>query len=274
MATFIPHPSGDEDRPELSLEQAKDFASRFCQPQDNALVEDFDETARETAWRLLQALEELQHQHSEGHVCEKCQAAAAEEEESIGEEVEQEVAGAETPETSTIDKLNEIADNSKELLKDATKAVATTGAVVAASTTTATAAPSITASIGMFVQDTTSKAAAIGTAGLMSIGSGAYFQAKTAKEEGIEIAVVSEQQYGIFSNANIYTEALFGVAAFDTIVKYAEEGYGDVEGTNPSGDGDGEGGDDGTTSTGDNSKNPIKYEEVKDDPQVSSVGDQ
>ena len=273
MATFIPHPSGDENRPELSLEQAKDFASRFCQPEDNALVEDFDETARETAWRLLQALEELQHQHSEGHVCEKCQAAAAEEEESIGEEVEQEVAGAETPETSTIDKLNDIADNSKELLKDATKAVATTGAVVAASTTTATAAPSITASIGMFVQDTTSKAAAIGTAGLMSIGSGAYFQAKTAKEEGIEIAVVSEQQYGIFSNANIYTEALFGVAAFDTIVEYAEEGYGDVEGTNPSGDGEG-GGDGTATTTGDNSKNPIKYEEVKDDPQVSSVGDQ
>ena len=84
MATFIPHPSDDENRLRLSLEQAKDFASRFCQPEDNDLVEDFDESAREAAWQLLQALEQVQHQECNEFVCEKCKEK--EEEQSIDED--------------------------------------------------------------------------------------------------------------------------------------------------------------------------------------------
>ena len=111
-----------------------------------------------------------------------------------------------------------------------------------------------------------------------------------------EIAVVTEQQYGVFSKFNSYSEALIGVTVFETVIEYAEKGYGDVEGTNPDasaeggaegGDGggteggdttaqtpDGEGGDDTTkTEPKEETKNPIEYEEVKDDPETTSVGD-
>ena len=243
MATFIPHPPDDENRLKLSLEQAKDFASRFCQPKDNDLVEDFDESAREAAWQLLQALEEVQHQGCNEFVCEKCKEK--EEEQSIDEDgaVENEeetvesnepiVGEAEKP--STIEKLNEIAENNKELIKKATGTVA--GAGVAVATTQAAAAeiaaPTIKASVISFVQETSSKVAAIGTAGVMSIGSGAYFQAKTAKAEGMEVAVITEQEYGAFSKFSGFTQSLLGVTTFDNVRKYAEEGYGDVEGTGP-----------------------------------------
>ena len=243
MATFIPHPSDDENRLRLSLEQAKDFASRFCQPEDNDLVEDFDESAREAAWQLLQALEQVQHQECNEFVCEKCKEK--EEEQSIDEDgaVENEeetvesnepiVGEAERP--STIEKLNEIAENNKELIKKATGTVA--GAGVAVATTQAAAAeiaaPTIKASVISFVQETSSKVAAIGTAGVMSIGSGAYFQAKTAKAEGMEVAVITEQEYGAFSKFSGFTQSLLGVTTFDNVRKYAEEGYGDVEGTGP-----------------------------------------
>ena len=243
MATFIPHPSDDENRLRLSLEQAKDFASRFCQPEDNDLVEDFDESAREAAWQLLQALEQVQHQECNEFVCEKCKEK--EEEQSIDEDgaVENEeetvesnepiVGEAEKP--STIEKLNEIAENNKELIKKATGTVA--GAGVAVATTQAAAAeiaaPTIKASVISFVQETSSKVAAIGTAGVMSIGSGAYFQAKTAKAEGMEVAVITEQEYGAFSKFSGFTQSLLGVTTFDNVIKYAEEGYGDVEGTGP-----------------------------------------
>tara|TARA_B100000902_G_scaffold59731_1_gene66880 strand:+ start:444 stop:1352 length:909 start_codon:yes stop_codon:yes gene_type:complete len=243
MATFIPHPSDDENRLRLSLEQAKDFASRFCQPEDNDLVEDFDESAREAAWQLLQALEQVQHQECNEFVCEKCKEK--EEEQSIDEDgaVENEeetvesnepiVGEAEKP--STIEKLNEIAENNKELIKKATGTVA--GAGVAVATTQAAAAeiaaPTIKASVISFVQETSSKVAAIGTAGVMSIGSGAYFQAKTAKAEGMEVAVITEQEYGAFSKFSGFTQSLLGVTTFDNVRKYAEEGYGDVEGTGP-----------------------------------------
>ena len=243
MATFIPHRPDDENRPKLSLEQAKDFASRFCQPEDNDLVEDFDESAREAAWRLLQALEDVQHQECNEFVCEKCKEV--EEEESIDEEgadeIEEEeieaneavVVEAEKP--STIEKLNEIAENNKELIKKATGTVAGAGVAVAATQTAAAeiAAPTIKASVISFVQETTSKVAAIGTAGVMSIGSGAYFQAKTAKAEGMEVAVITEQEYGAFTKFSGFTESVLGVTAFDNVRKYAEEGYGDIEGTGP-----------------------------------------
>ena len=243
MATFIPHRPDDENRLKLSLEQAKDFASRFCQPEDNDLVEDFDESAREAAWRLLQALEEVQHQECNEFVCEKCKEI--EEEHPIDEEatVENEEGDTETNEAvvgeaekpSTIEKLNEIAENNKELIKKATGTVA--GAGVAVATTQAAAAeiaaPTIKASMISFVQETSSKVAAIGTAGVMSIGSGAYFQAKTAKAEGIEVAVITEQEYGAFSKFSGFTQSVLGVTTFDNVRKYAEEGYGDVEGTGP-----------------------------------------
>ncbi len=243
MATFIPHRPDDENRPKLSLEQAKDFASRFCQPEDNDLVEDFDESAREAAWRLLQALEDVQHQECNEFVCEKCKEV--EEEESIDEEgadeIEEETVESnepivgETEKPSTIEKLNEIAENNKELIKKATGTVA--GAGVAVATTQAAAAeiaaPTIKASVISFVQETTSKVAAIGTAGVMSIGSGAYFQAKTAKAEGMEVAVITEQEYGAFTKFSGFTESVLGVTAFDNVRKYAEEGYGDIEGTGP-----------------------------------------
>jgi len=243
MATFIPHRPDDENRPKLSLEQAKDFASRFCQPEDNDLVEDFDESAREAAWQLLQALEQVQHQECNEFVCEKCKEI--EEEQSIDEdgtvENEEETVESnepivgETEKPSTIEKLNEIAENNKELIKKATGTVA--GAGVAVATTQAAAAeiaaPTIKASVISFVQETTSKVAAIGTAGVMSIGSGAYFQAKTAKAEGMEVAVITEQEYGAFTKFSGFTESVLGVTAFDNVRKYAEEGYGDIEGTGP-----------------------------------------
>lgn len=252
MATFIPQPPDDEDRLKLSLEQAKDFASRFCQPKDNDLVEDFDESAREAAWRLLQALEEVQYHQCDEHVCEKCKEK--EEENSIDEEDPTEDAEETDEETaeespiiegekpSTIEKLNEIAENNKELIKKATGTVAGAGVAVASTQAAAAeiAAPTIKASVVSFVQETTSKVAAIGTAGVMSIGSGAYFQAKTAKAEGMEVAVITEQQYGVFSAANTFTETVLGVTTFDNVIEYAEKGYGDVEGTGPVEDTEGE----------------------------------
>jgi hypothetical protein len=245
MATFIPHPQGDDDnRLELTLEQARDFAERFCQPKDNTLVEDFDETAREAAWRLLQALE--LHQHNEGHICEKCQAAE-EEKESIEEKVEENVETI--SDNTTIDKLTEIAENNKEILKKAAAVGAVAATTQAAEAATVEVAKTgIKASISMFIQETTAKTAAIGTAGLMSIGSGAYFQAKTVKNEGIEVAVVTEQEYGVFSSMNEFSESIFGVSPFGAIVEYAEKGYGDIEGTGL--EGGGENGDGGSGNGG------------------------
>jgi len=290
------------------LAEAEDFALKYCNPEDSELISDLDRHARETAWALLQRIKHLESQKC---VCEECGAEVEDEEatEEVTEETEkvegeeQEVK-AEAPETSTLEKLNEIAENNKELLKKATKTVAGGGVMAATTQTAAAATPSLTSAVTTFVQESVNKVAAIGTAGVMSIGSGAYFQAKTAGTEGMEIAVVTEQQYGVFSKFNSYSEALIGVTAFETIIEYAEKGYGDVEGTNTDasaeggdgvgteggtegGDGggteggdttaqtpDGEGGDDTTkTEPKEETKNRIDYEEVKDDPQVTSVGD-
>ena len=90
----------------------------------------------------------------------------------------------------------------------------------------------------------------------MSIGSGAYFQAKTTKEKGTEIAVVAEQEHQVFSNLNDFTENTIGFQPFggvtEAIVEYAEKGYGDVVGTSEEGyeggeegEGDGSGGEEG-----------------------------
>ena len=296
-----------EHRKELA--EAEALALKYCNPDDSEIISDLDRHIRESAWALLERIKELEEQKC---VCEQC-GAEVEEEEIVEEEVaEEEVVETEesetpkeikteAPETSTIEKLTEIADNNKELLKKATKTVAGAGTVAATTQTAAAATPSLTTAVTTFVQEAGQKVAAIGTAGIMSIGSGAYFQAKTAGTEGMEVAVITEQQYGLFSNLNTYSEAIFGVTAFETIIEYAEKGYGDVEGTNPDagaeggdgggtegGDGGGteggdttaqspdvEGGDDTTkTETKEETKNPIDYEEVKDDPQATSVGDQ
>lgn len=276
------------------LAEAEDFALKYCNPEDSEIISDLDRHARETAWALLQRIKHLESQKC---VCEECGAEVEDEEatEEVTEETEK--FEGEAPETSTLEKLNEIAENNKELLKKATKTVAGGGAVAATTQTAAAATPSLTTAVTTFVQESVSKVAAIGTAGVMSIGSGAYFQAKTAGTEGMEIAVVTEQQYGVFSKFNSYSEALIGVTVFETVIEYAEKGYGDVEGTNPDagaeggssegGDGggteggettaqtpDGEGGDDTTkTEPKEETKNPIEYEEVKDDPETTSVGD-
>ena len=253
MATFIPQPPNEENRLKLSLEQAKDFANRFCQPKDNDLVEDFDESAREAAWQLLQALEQVQHQDCNEFVCEKCKEL--EEEESIDEEGtieneegeiednKKEAVGVEGEKPSTMDKLNEIAEKNKDILDKAAKG---TAAAVGAGATVQTA--SAATGLSAFVQETAQKIGTIGVAGTMSIGSGAYFQAKTSKEKGTEIAVVAEQEHQIFSNLNDFTESTMGFQPFssvtDTIVNYAENGYGDVIGTSEEGY-EGEGGEGG-----------------------------
>jgi len=284
---------------DTTLEEAEAFAEKFCNPEDSETISHIDVHAREVAWRLLHELKKAKEERK--CICEECGAEVEDEEatEEVTEEtekVEGEEVKAEAPETSTLEKLNEIAENNKELLKKATKTVAGGGAIAATTQTAAAATPSLTTAVTTFVQESVNKVAAIGTAGVMSIGSGAYFQAKTAGTEGMEIAVVTEQQYGVFSKFNSYSEALIGVTVFETVVEYAEKGYGDVEGTNPDasaeggtegGDGggteggdttaqtpDGEGGDDTTkTEPKEETKNPIEYEEVKDDPETTSVGD-
>jgi hypothetical protein len=235
------------------LSEAEEFALKYCNPQDSEIISDLDRHARESAWALLQRIKHLENQKC---VCEECGSEVEDEEvedavtekaeEKETQEVKTQEIKAETPDTSTLDKLSEIAENNKELIKKATKTAAGAGAVAATTQTAAAAtSPSITAATATFFQEASQKVAAIGTAGVMSIGSGAYFQAKTVKAEGIEIAVVSEQEYGVFSKFNQFTESTLGVSSFKSVIRYAEEGFGDIEGTSPSSEGEGESGDGG-----------------------------
>jgi hypothetical protein len=224
------------------LEEATAFALKYCNPEDSDLISDLDRHTRETAWALLQRIKHLESQKC---VCEECGSEVEDEEvedavTEKAEEKETQEIKAETPDTSTLDKLSEIAENNKELIKKATKTVAGAGAVAATTQTAAAATtPTITAAATTFLQGTGQKIASIGTAGIMSIGSGAYFQAKTVKAEGIEIAVVSEQEYGVFSKFNQFTESALGFSSFKSVIRYAEEGFGDIEGTGPSSEGEG-----------------------------------
>jgi hypothetical protein len=227
------------------LEEATAFALKYCNPEDSDVISDLDRHTRETAWALLQRIKHLESQKC---VCEECGSEVEDEEvedtvveeTEKAEEVKTQEIKAETPDTSTLDKLSEIAENNKELIKKATKTVAGAGAVAATTQTAAAAtSPSITAATATFFQEASQKVAAIGTAGVMSIGSGAYFQAKTVKAEGIEIAVVSEQEYGVFSKFNQFTESTLGVSSFKSVIRYAEEGFGDIEGTGPPSEGEG-----------------------------------
>jgi len=227
------------------LEEATAFALKYCNPEDSDVISDLDRHTRETAWALLQRIKHLESQKC---VCEECGSEVEDEEvedtvveeTEKAEEVKTQEIKAETPDTSTLDKLSEIAENNKELIKKATKTAAGAGAVAATTQTAAAAtSPSITAATATFFQEAGQKVAAIGTAGVMSIGSGAYFQAKTVKAEGIEIAVVSEQEYGVFSKFNQFTESTLGVSSFKSVIRYAEEGFGDIEGTGPPSEGEG-----------------------------------
>ena len=227
------------------LEEATAFALKYCNPEDSDVISDLDRHTRETAWALLQRIKHLESQKC---VCEECGSEVEDEEvedtvveeTEKAEEVKTQEIKAETPDTSTLDKLSEIAENNKELIKKATKTAAGAGAVAATTQTAAAAtSPSITAATVTFLQEAGQKVAAIGTAGVMSIGSGAYFQAKTVKAEGIEIAVVSEQEYGVFSKFNQFTESTLGVSSFKSVIRYAEEGFGDIEGTGPPSEGEG-----------------------------------
>ena len=232
------------------LAEAEAFANKYCNPEDSEIISDLDRHARETAWALLQRIKHLEQKSC---VCEECGSEVEDEpiEEQVTEEevkVEKNKAQevkAETPETSTMDKLSEIAEKNKDILDKAAKG---TAAAAAAGATTQTA--SAETGLSAFVQETTQKIATIGVAGTMSIGSGAYFQAKTTKEKGTEIAVVAEQEHKVFSNLNDFTETTIGFQPFggvtEAIVEYAEKGYGDVVGTSEEGyegseEGEGEG---------------------------------
>lgn len=246
---------GENDK---NLEEATAFALKYCNPDDSDIISDLDRHARETAWALLQRIKHLENQKC---VCDECgcevedeevEDAVTEETEKVKDKEAKTEIKAEAPDTSTLEKLSEIAENNKELIKKATKTVAGAGAMAATTQTAAAATtPTLTAATATFFQQAGQKVAAIGTAGVMSIGSGAYFQAKTAKEKGIEVAVVSEQQHGIFSKFNQFTESTMGISTFENVIKYAEEGYGEIEGTTPSdgtgpsNGGGGEGGDGG-----------------------------
>jgi len=224
---------------DTSIEKAEAFARKFCNPEDSATISEIDVHAREVAWALLKRIKHLEQQSC---VCEECGNQV--EEEPIEEEVTEEEAKvekkqgqevkAETGETSTMDKLSEIAEKNKDILDKAAKGTAA-AAAAGATTQTASAATGLSA----FVQETVQKVGTIGVAGTMSIGSGAYFQAKTTKEKGTEIAVVAEQEHQVFSNLNDFTETTIGFQPFggitEAVVEYAEKGYGDVVGTSEEG---------------------------------------
>ena len=201
---------GERDK---NLEEAIDFALKYCNPDDSEIISDLDRHARETAWALLERINNLESQEC---VCEGCAPKVAEEieeVESAPEEQEEnlEVEGK-SSDDSNLQKLIETDKNNKKLTKKSKNVVVGAGIIAA----------------------TTQKVAAIGTAGLMTIASGTYFQAKAAKTEGIEIAVVTEQEYGAFSKFNSFTESLLGISTFEGIREYAKKGYGDIKGSNPS----------------------------------------
>ena len=202
---------GETDK---NLEEATSLALKYCNPDDSEIISDLDRHLREAAWTLLERINNLENQEC---VCEGCAPKVAEE---IEEEVESspeeqeenpEVEG-ESSDDSNLQKLIETDKNNKKLTKKSKNVVVGAGIIAA----------------------TTQKVAAIGTAGLMTIASGTYFQAKAAKTEGIEIAVVTEQEYGAFSKFNRFTESVLGISTFEDIREYAEKGYGDIKGSNPS----------------------------------------
>tara|TARA_B100001093_G_scaffold135533_1_gene128004 strand:+ start:6790 stop:7539 length:750 start_codon:yes stop_codon:yes gene_type:complete len=197
-----------------NLEEAEAFALKYCNPDDSDIISDLDRHARETAWTLLQRVKHLDDQKC---VCEECGIEIVEqveeEVESPPEEQEEnpEVEG-ESSDDSNLQKLIETDKNNKRLTKKSKNVTVGVGVIAA----------------------TTQKMAAMGTAGVMTIASGTYFQAKAAKTEGIEIAVVTEQEYGAFSKFNRFTESVLGISTFEGIREYAEKGYGDIKGSNPS----------------------------------------
>lgn len=202
---------GETDK---NLEEAEAFALKYCNPDDSEVISDLDRYARETAWTLLQRVKHLDDQKC---ICEDCGIEIVEETEEevepFPEEQEEnpEVEG-ESSDGSNLQKLVETDKNNKRLTKKSKKVAVGAGLIAA----------------------TTQKVAAIGTAGVMTIASGTYFQAKAAKTEGIEIAVVTEQEYGAFSKFNRFTESLLGISTFEGVREYAEKGYGDIKGSSPS----------------------------------------
>ena len=202
---------GETDK---NLKEAEAFALKYCNPDDSEVISDLDRYARETAWTLLQRVKHLDDQKC---VCEECGIEIVE---GIEEEVESspenqeenpEVEGK-SSDDSDLQKLIETDKNNKRLRKKSKNVTVGVGVIAA----------------------TTQKMAAMGTAGVMTIASGTYFQAKAAKTEGIEIAVVTEQEYGAFSKFNRFTESVLGISTFEGIREYAEKGYGDIKGSNPS----------------------------------------
>ena len=253
---------------DTSIEKAEAFTRKFCNPEDSATISEIDVHAREVAWALLKRIKHLEQQSC---VCEECgnevedqplEEETTEEEVTVEKKQAQEVK-AETGETSTMDKLTEIAEKNKDILDKAAKGTAA-AAAAGATTQTASAATGLSA----FVQETTQKIATIGVAGTMSIGSGAYFQAKTTKEKGTEIAVVAEQEHKVFSNLNDFTETTIGFQPFggvtEAIVEYAEKGYGDVVGTSEEGYEGGEEGE-GEGSSGEEGEGETSNEETSNE---------
>ena len=223
---------GDTRVPHDDLVEAEAFASNYCNPDDGETIANLDILARETAWALLQRVKELEAQSC---LCDEC--ATEVEEEPEPEELEDEYDDQEESQTlgvdknasgsSTIENAFDVAEKSSGIIKKVTK-----GGVVAAAAASTQTASAATAATGLtaFLQESTHKIATIGVAGTMSISSGAYFQAKTTKEKGTEIAVVVEQEHGIFSSLNDFAQVATGFQPFNTIIDYAENGYGDIKG--------------------------------------------
>ena len=67
------------------LEEARDFALKYCNPDDSDIISDLDRHARETAWALLQRIKHLEQKSC---VCEECGSEV--EDEPVEEEVTEE----------------------------------------------------------------------------------------------------------------------------------------------------------------------------------------
>ena len=150
------------------IAEAIAFAKKYCNPADSEIISDLDRHARETAWALLQQLKEEQEKSC---VCSECGAEPIEEEqtEDFAEETSEKTSEepelkktevkSETPETSTMDKLSEIAEKNKDILDKAAKGTVA-AAAAGATTQTASAATGLSA----FVQETVQKVGTIGVA--------------------------------------------------------------------------------------------------------------
>lgn len=171
----------ERDKQEKSIAEAIAFAEKYCSPEDSQIISEIDIHARNAAWQLLNQLK-----NNGGTVCSTCGAATT-------EEGQQEVA----QEESKLEKVN----NETQAILDA-------------------AAAKEIHSKGFF-DHVKKRATAIGFAGLLSLASGAYFQVETVKQRGYEIAIICEQQYGVFTSLNKWLINTFNYSLFNDLITNA-----------------------------------------------------